>query len=149
MRNNGSAIISVLDVGIVYTKFGSVTDDIFIKGGKYGKAVDIGEYRYGKHSLLKLHQKNIEDHGDAAAALMKLLKDPDDSYKRRTESRDPKEILDSIIAAACRLFLRNLPGHPSPRQGQQQATSMPPAALAVLVPLDFDPPSGLKIYAPL
>ena len=50
--------------------------------------------------------------------------------------------------AACRLFLRNLPGHPSPRQGQKQATSMPPAALAVLVPLDFDPPSGLKIYAP-
>ena len=52
------------------------------------------------------------------------------------------------IKAACRLFLRNLPGHPSPRQGQKQATSMPPAALAVLVPLDFDPPSGLKIYAP-
>ncbi len=50
--------------------------------------------------------------------------------------------------AACRLFLRNLPGHPSHRQGQKQATSMPPAALAVLVPLDFDPPSGLKIYAP-
>lgn len=32
MRNNGSAIISVLDVGVVYTKFGSVTDDVFIKG---------------------------------------------------------------------------------------------------------------------
>ena len=53
-----------------------------------------------------------------------------------------------IVRAACRLFLRNLPGPPSPRQGQKQATSMPPAALAVLVPLDFDPPSGLKIYAP-
>ena len=52
------------------------------------------------------------------------------------------------VGAACRLFLRNLPGHPSPRQGQKQATSMPPAALAVLVPLDFDPPSGLKICAP-
>ena len=61
------------------------------------------------------------------------------------------DILDDVQAeyiAACRLFLRNLPGHPSPRQGQKQATSMPPAALAVLVPLDFDPPSGLKICAP-
>ena len=51
-------------------------------------------------------------------------------------------------AQACRHFLRNLPGHPSLRKGQKKATSMPPAALAVLVPLDFDPPSGLKIYAP-
>lgn len=37
MRNNDSAIISILDVGIVYTKFGSVTDDIFIKGGNMGR----------------------------------------------------------------------------------------------------------------
>ncbi len=57
-------------------------------------------------------------------------------------------VTPSSPMAACRLFLRNLPGHPSPRQGQKQATSMPPAALAVLVPLDYDPPSGLKIYAP-
>ena len=53
-----------------------------------------------------------------------------------------------ITIQACRHFLRNLPGHPSPRKGQKKATSMPPAALAVLVPLDFDPPSGLKICAP-
>ena len=60
----------------------------------------------------------------------------------------PRRTVFHDLPAACRLFLRNLPGHPSPRQGQKQATSMPPAALAVLVPLDFDPPSGLKIYAP-
>ena len=49
---------------------------------------------------------------------------------------------------ACRQFLRNLPGPPSPRKGQKLATSMPPAALDVLVPLDLDPHAGLKIYAP-
>lgn len=53
-----------------------------------------------------------------------------------------------VFLQACRHFLRNLPGRPSPRKGQKKATSMPPAALAVLVPLDFDPPSGLKICAP-
>ena len=54
----------------------------------------------------------------------------------------------TIKEPACRHFLRNLPGHPSPRKGQKKATSMPPAALDVLVPLDFYPPSGLKICAP-
>ena len=65
---------------------------------------------------------------------------------------DPIIVSEDIVAVAikkaCRHFLRNLPGLPSPRKGQKKATSMPPAALAVLVPLDFDPPSGLKIYAP-
>ena len=65
-----------------------------------------------------------------------------------TPKLDGTFLLMFRTTAACRLFLRNLPGHPSPRQGQKQATSMPPAALAVLVLLDFDPPSGLKIYAP-
>ena len=39
-------------------------------------------------------------------------------------------------------------GHPSPQNSLANATSMPPAALDVLVPLDFDPPTGFKIYAP-
>ncbi|RUR06901.1 Dot/Icm T4SS effector Ceg32/SidI [Legionella sp. km772] len=94
MRNNGSAIISVLDVGIVYTKFGSVTDDIFLKGGKYGKAVDIGEHRYGKHSLFL----KAEEYARAHKKEPLLLKSPDSAYKRQSESRDPKEILASIIA---------------------------------------------------
>ncbi|WP_058515355.1 Dot/Icm T4SS effector Ceg32/SidI [Legionella santicrucis] len=96
MRNNGSAIISVLDVGIVYTKFGSVTDDIFLKGGKYGNAVDIGKYRYGKYSLLKKEKDFIKEH--AKEPLPKwLIKNPDSAYKRQPESRDPQDILDSII----------------------------------------------------
>ncbi len=39
-------------------------------------------------------------------------------------------------------------GHPSPQNSLANATGMPPAALAVLVPLDFQPPTGLKICAP-
>ena len=66
----------------------------------------------------------------------------------KTKNDDELHLPFQTIKQACRPFLRNLPGHPSPRKGQKQATSMPPAALAVLVPLDFDPPSGLKIYAP-
>jgi hypothetical protein len=69
--------------------------------------------------------------------------------------RDALHLLRCIYRAnkhqnrqACRQFLRNLPGLPSPRKGQKLATSMPPATLAVLVPLDFDPHTGLKIYAP-
>ncbi len=42
---------------------------------------------------------------------------------------------------ACRQFLRNLPGLPSPRKGQKQATSMPAAPLAALRPLDFSLPA--------
>ncbi|KTD43245.1 Dot/Icm T4SS effector Ceg32/SidI [Legionella quateirensis] len=98
MRNNGSAIISVLDVGIVYTKFGSVTDDIYTKSGQYGAAVDIGEYRYGKYSLLKREEEYKAQHGPDAILPRWLRKNPDSDYKRKPESRDPKEILDSIIA---------------------------------------------------
>ena len=97
MRNNGSAIISVLDVGIVYTKFGSVTDNIYTKDGQYGKAVDIGKYRYGKYSLLKREEDYRAQFGHDVA-LPRLLSHPDSDYKRKPESREPKEILDSIIA---------------------------------------------------
>jgi effector protein SidI len=97
MRNNGSAIISVLDVGIIYTKYGSVTDDIFVKGGKYGNAVDIGRYRYGKYSLLKKAEDYRAIHREAPFPKW-LADDPDSPYKRKPESRDPQEILDSIIA---------------------------------------------------
>lgn len=97
MRNNGSAIISVLDVGVVYTKFGSVTDDIFIKGSQYGNAVDIGEYRYGKYSLLKKEEEFKKQNSNKELPKW-LIKNPDSAYKRQSESRDPKDILDSIIA---------------------------------------------------
>lgn len=92
MRNNGSAIISVLDVGVVYAKFGSVTDDIYTTGGEYDKAVDIGEHRFGIYNLEELARKNPE-----GKAIKLLGKEPDSNYKRRPGSRDPKEILDSII----------------------------------------------------
>ncbi|WP_115702074.1 Dot/Icm T4SS effector Ceg32/SidI [Legionella sainthelensi] len=111
MRNNGSAIISVLDVGVVYTKFGSVTDDVFIKGGKYGNAVDIGEYRYGKFSLLKKEKDFIKEH-DKEPLPKWLIKNPDSAYKRQPESRDPQDILNSIVAReenqlACRENIKN------------------------------------------
>jgi len=41
------------------------------------------------------------------------------------------------VLQAFRHFLRNLPGHPSPRKGQKKTTSMPPAALVVLRPSIF------------
>ncbi|RUR15675.1 hypothetical protein ELY21_14305 [Legionella sp. km535] len=97
MRNNGSAIISVLDVGIVYTKFGTVTDDIFTKTGQYGRGVDIGEYRYGIYNLLRREELFKAQNPEAPVPLW-LRKNPDSDYKRKSGSRDPKEILDSIIA---------------------------------------------------
>ena len=97
MRNNGSAIISVLDVGIVYTKFGSVTDPIFEPNGKYGQAVDIGKYRYGQYSLI-LKEERLRKALKPNQKLKPLLSgSPDSIYKRLPESRDPQDILDSIV----------------------------------------------------
>lgn len=94
MRNNGSAIISVLDVGIVYTKFGSVTDDIYLRGGQYGKAVDIGEYRFGRHNL----ELKAAEYKRKSITEPLLFRHPDSTYKRQPQSRAPRDILDSIIA---------------------------------------------------
>ncbi|ETO94528.1 hypothetical protein [Legionella oakridgensis] len=58
------------------------------------------------------------------------------------KSNYPKSIYyDLLDTQACRQFLRNLPGLPSPRKGQKQATSMPAAPLAALRPLDFSLPA--------
>ena len=91
MRNNGSAIISVLDVGIVYTKWGCVTDKYYtdtattdVEGESYTAAVDLGETKYGLHNP---GERNTWD---------KKLKIESD-FKRRTHARSPKEILHSII----------------------------------------------------
>ena len=80
MRNNASAIISVLDVGIVYAKFGAATDDMYNpkKHGQYANAVDIGQDRYGKYNLYK--QENVHDW---------LSHNPD--YQRKSGSRDADE----------------------------------------------------------
>ena len=85
MRNNGSAIISVLDVGIIYTKWGTVTDKEYQPGGIYGNAVDLGQ-KYGIHkdkrSFNPKPQERIEN-----------------DYKRRGEAREPiADILQSILA---------------------------------------------------
>ena len=58
------------------------------------------------------------------------LKPLDDAF-------DSMEVTYLRYQQACRHFLRNLPGHPSPRKGQKKATSMPPAALVVLRPSIF------------
>lgn len=77
MRNNGSAIISVLNVGIVFAKYGSVTDDEYVTG-KYKDAVDIGTHKYGKHNKSMNNQFSL-------------------SYKRAPYSRDSNEIITTII----------------------------------------------------
>ena len=103
---------------------------------------------------IPLAQQTKHEHG--LKSTMVDRRNPDDPVRPLMKATEAHAIIQAgtkvdmgkVIGAACRQFLRNQPGHPSPRQGQKQATSMPPAALAVLVPLDFDPPSGLKIYAP-
>lgn len=90
MRNNGSAIISVLDVGVIYTKWGSVTGYEYyphpVKDhgkGIYGDAVDLGNNKYGLHQNAKEWNKKKKAHS---------------SYKRETMARHPvDDILDSIV----------------------------------------------------
>lgn len=89
MRNNGSAIISVLDVGIVYTKWGCVTDKYYFQqdldedNACYLGCVDLGEEKYGLHSKDSTQWKEEE----------KIQSD----FKRRAYARDPKAILKSIL----------------------------------------------------
>lgn len=90
MRNNGSAIISVLDVGVIYTKWGTVTDHDYYphsvkdhEKGIYGEAVDLGNKKYGLHQEAKKWNKK---------------KKVESSYKRKPMARDPiNDILPSII----------------------------------------------------
>ncbi|MDR3501362.1 MAG: hypothetical protein P4L79_02165 [Legionella sp.] len=89
MRNNGSAIISVLDVGIVYSKWGCVTDRYYTdpastdeEGESYTAAVDLGEKKYGLHTGKTTWDKKAKIQSD---------------FKRRSHARDSKEILLSII----------------------------------------------------
>lgn len=83
MRNNGSAIISVLDAGIVYTKWGCVTDEQFISGGEHEGAVDLGSNKYGIHQSRKFFDNRRQTLS---------------TYRRDPGSRPPAAILDSIIA---------------------------------------------------
>lgn len=89
MRNNGSAIISVLGVGITYTKWGCVTDKIYFPVsskhgvGKYGSAVDLGTQKYHKY------------HSESSWNASKRI---ESEYKRKDRAREPVEdILESII----------------------------------------------------
>ncbi|WP_133132141.1 hypothetical protein [Legionella sp. W10-070] len=90
MRNNGSAIISVLDVGVVYTKWGCVTGKEYYPvetskypKGSHGDAVDLGEKKYGLHHGKKIWNSKEKIESD---------------YKRRGLARDPvKDILTSIL----------------------------------------------------
>lgn len=83
MRNNGSAIISVLDVGIVYTKWGCVTDEEYLPGGIHAGAVDLGANKYGVNQSQKFFDRKRQTLS---------------SYRRDPGSRPPATILDSIIA---------------------------------------------------
>lgn len=83
MRNNGSAIISVLDVGIVYTKWGCVTDNEYLSNGKYAGAVDLGDVKYGVNKAKKFfHQQ--------AGVLS--------NYRRAPFPRLASELLESVLA---------------------------------------------------
>lgn len=92
MRNNASAIISTLDVGIVYAKYGIVTDDDFAPNGKYGAAVDIGTLRYGIYN--EAHPTYInkkKGHKKTDKKTNEINKD-----RLKDDCRTPDEILDSI-----------------------------------------------------
>ncbi|QDQ39251.1 hypothetical protein E3226_001925 [Legionella geestiana] len=83
MRYNGSGVISVLDAGIVYTKWGCVTDEQFINGGEYEGAVDLGSNKYGIHQSRKFFDSRRQTLS---------------TYRRDPGSRPVAAILDSIIA---------------------------------------------------
>lgn len=89
MRNNGSAIISVLDVGIIYTKWGCVTDKEYIKDkktleeGEFCGAVDLGEQKYGIY-----YGTSQWDESETIES----------AYKRAPMAREPiEDILNSIL----------------------------------------------------
>ncbi|MFJ1268520.1 hypothetical protein ACD661_08140 [Legionella lytica] len=89
MRNNGSAIISVLDVGVIYTKWGCVTDSEYYPLGEdkdkgiYGDAVDLGKNKYGLHQAEKKWDEK---------------KKSETSFKRDPMARHPvDDILASIL----------------------------------------------------
>lgn len=82
MRNNGSAIISVLNTGIVYANWGCTTDHEFTPEGIHGQAVDIGKQKYGVH------------HDEGVWLETKKI---DSNYKRLPKARDPKQVLASMI----------------------------------------------------
>lgn len=50
MRNNGSGIISVLNGGIVYTKWGTVTDEEYQPNGRHAQAILLTPKKYGKYN---------------------------------------------------------------------------------------------------
>ena len=47
MRNNGSGIISVLSIGLIYTKWGCVTDKEYQPGGAHANAIIMCDLKYG------------------------------------------------------------------------------------------------------
>ena len=75
--------------------------------------------------------------------------DPDIFHELLTNNKsklnyyEKSQILNKRVSTSLKIL-----GHPSPQNSLANATGMPPAALAVLVPLDFQPPTGLKICAP-
>lgn len=95
MRYNASAIISTLDVGIVYAKYGLVTDDAFTPKGVHGAAVDIGEHRYGRYNYKhpEYPYRNIP-YGKAKSKMIETLKGNRDKLK--DDCRTAEEILTSI-----------------------------------------------------
>lgn len=50
MRNNGSGIISVLNGGIVYTKWGTVTDKEYQPQNRHGQAIILTPEKYGNYN---------------------------------------------------------------------------------------------------
>ncbi len=93
MRYNGSGIINVLDTGIVFAKWGSVTDKEFYPHvGEYQLAAHLGQAKYGrfygkaKYGVLTRRDKRF------SLASGRML-------KKAEFSRDPGKILAEI----CRL----------------------------------------------
>ena len=103
--------------------------------------------RFENNDVVPLYNQNlhescncaIEENMKEGALFNVIIKALNRALKHcKKSSKEITQIFREIeTAQACRHFLRNLPGHPSPRKGQKKATSMPPAALVVLRPSIF------------
>lgn len=105
MRNNGSGIISVLNTGIVFAKWGMVTDKEYLKKGLYADAVILSEHKYGK-SNKKINFPNCPDHPRNfkefqlynRATGFNAKKGIESSYKREEKFWDSGDILAYILS---------------------------------------------------
>jgi hypothetical protein len=124
MRNNGSGIISVLNLGVIYTKWGCVTDKEYQPAreyqpateyqpakeyqppGRYSDAVILSPEKYGKENksfkLDNYEKSEAKRKGNRSFFNTYSGYNPknqiESDYKRKEQSWNTAELLDSILA---------------------------------------------------